>query len=215
MAILQTGPINSSEYTRSTPTRTPLPPGIYKGIITKTAQKDTGGSNGKAPGVMVEIEFDITHPEEFSNRKFWDRFNVVNQSEKARRISVEALADLTLACGLPVLMDDEELLAHEVIMELSIEKGKPYTNKQGQQVDGDDQNKCEKYWHVNTDLDAAKKAQKEQKAAAPAKASAATNVAQKWGAQKPAAAPVQAQAAVAQQAAPVQTATAPWKRNKQ
>lgn len=235
MAALQGGPINANEYQRSAPEGTPLPPGLYKGIITKTDQKDTAGEKG--PGVMVVVEFDITWPEEHSNRKFWDRFNIINPSLDTVRIAREGLADLAKAAYHPdfILQDDEELQGREVVLELYIEKGKQYKDKHtGMMKDGKDQNKCRKYWHVDTDVESAKKAMKEQKSATKAPGAvpaarpstapqgAVSNVAQKWGSQK-AAAPV-AQAAAPQpvqqtvQAASPQPSAgapvAPWKRNK-
>lgn len=242
MAQLQGGPIHSDSYTRSSPESTPLPPGVYRGIPVKTEQKDTAGEKG--PGVQVVVEFDITHPEDFSNRKFWDRFNVMNPSADTVRIAKEGLADLAKACGIHELNDDEQLLGNEVILELSIEKGKPYKDKHtGALRDGKDSNKCRKYWPLGTDVDAAKKTQKTQvptaaRAAPPQ--GATSNAAQKWGGQKPVSATPPAAAAVARPAAqpdPVVQASAPapqaqaahqpaastapagsvapWKRNKQ
>lgn len=228
MAALQGGPINTNEYERTQVEGTPLPVGLYKGIITKTEQKDTAGNSG--PGIQVVVEFDITWPEEYSNRKFWDRFNVVNSNTDTVRIAKECLSDLAQAAfhkGFE-LNDDEELQGREVILDLGIEPAKPYVDKRGIQQAGKASNKCRKYWHVDTDIDAAKKAQKEQKSSAPVAARPVTQPqasapAQKWGGQKPAAAPAQqpAQQAPMQQQAPQQAVAAPagnvapWKRAKQ
>lgn len=229
MAELPGGPINTGEYERSTPDGSPLPNGYYKGMPVKVSQKETNGKNGA--GIMVEVEFDITWPEEYSNRKFWDRFNVVNSNRQTVQIAKEALADLGLACGHPVLSDDDQLLGREVLMQLYIEKGKPYTDKHGQQKEGKDQNRCRKYWSPDTTIEQAKATGKDKKAAPvpAARPVAAAGGPKKWGAPK-AATPVAAPAFIANEVAAAEAASqqsaaqpqatagaqvAPWKRNKQ
>lgn len=235
MAVLQGGPIDTNEYNRSIPQGTPLPPGLYQGVVTRTEQKPTAGKNGNPGGIMVEVEFDITAPEEYasSNRKVWDSFNVVNASAEAVRIAKEGISDLGKACGYAVLEDDEQLLGCEVIMRIAIDPAKPYTDKQGVQREGKPKNKILKYWAVGTDVEAAEAAAKAAAKTAPAAQTAAApqvaakpvatapSGASKW--QKPA---TQAAAAPAQQQAPAQAATprpaaaaasggAPWKKNAQ
>lgn len=222
MGMLSGGPISTGDYVRSVPESTPLPPGIYRGITVKATSQDLDNNGNR---IMLTVEFDITHPEEYSNRKFWDRFNIVNPSTDAMRISKEALADLGAAAGLATISDEEDLIGHEVQMELAIEPAKPYIDKQNVKRDGKASNKCKKYWPLGVEISAAKK---DQKAAAPVARPAATNTAQKWGGQKPAAAvaahavaqptPI---AAVAQSTPQPQASAAPagnvapWKRNKQ
>lgn len=236
MAALSGGVINTTETTRSMPDGTPLPAGIYQGIIVKTGQRETAAKNGNAPGMMVEIEFDITSPQEFANagRKFWDRFNILNASADAMRIGRECLADLGLACGYEVLEDDEQMQSCEVIMRLAVEEGKDYVNRQGVTVKGKPQNRCLKYWPVGTNVEEAERLAKEAKKAAPA-AGAATP-AQPSGSRWPTKAAPAAAAAPAPPATQSQTAAlrpavattalaatstaqagtaAPWKRAKQ
>ena len=216
MGLLSGGPISTGDYVRSTPYSTPLPPGNYRGISVKATSQDLD-NNGQR--IMLTVEFDITYPEEFSNRKFWDRFNIVNPSVDATRISKEALADLGAAAGLATINEEEDLIGHEVQMEITVEPAKPYKDKRtGEQKDGKPSNKCEKYWPLGVEIKEVKAA---QKATATAAKPAAVSPAQKWGGQKPIATP--AGAAVAQQnqvAAQSATPTAavapvPWKRNKQ
>ena len=234
--MLPGGPIRTGDYTRSSPEGTPLPLGNYRGIPVKQTLQDLDNDGQR---LMLTIEFDITFPEEYSNRKFWDKFNLVNPSADAMRISKEALADLGAACGLAEINEADDLLNNEVQLELVVEKGKPYKDKHtGTMRDGKDSNKCKKYWQLGVDIEAAKKAAKDQKGgsapSAPAQsAPAKSTAAQKWGGQKPATAtpPVAAAvakpapaAAPAQAAQPEQAASqpaasagpkAPWKRNKQ
>lgn len=198
MATLQTGALNTGEYERQIiEGGTPLPPGVYTGIVVKAAQKGV-----KNNGVMLEVEIDITKPVEFANRKFWDRFNLVNANLDTVRIAKEGLADLAKAAGIAMLSDDQDLIGREVIMELYVEKGKAYQDKHtGAMKEGKDQNRCKKYWPVGTNVDEARKAYKANQKANPAPMAKAG-----WGN------PAPAQATPAP-AAP-QTDVAPWKRNK-
>lgn len=229
MVSLHGGPINTTETTRSMPDGTPLPPGIYHGIAVKTGQRETQGKNGNPGGIMVEVEFDITHPEEFANagRKFWDRFNIQNASAEAQRIGRECLADLGLACGHQVLEDDEQLQGQEVMMRLAIEEGKDYVNRQGATVKGKPQNRCLKYWPVGTNVEEAERAAKERKqgASTPAAAVQQASSAPKQSWNKPAAAsaatqPVAAQVVSQQSSSPQGVGNqaagnvAPWKRKQ-
>jgi hypothetical protein len=114
--------LNTGEVEYSTGSRDPLPAGVYSLIVVRTQQKETNGDKG--PGVMVEVEFDITSPDQYTRRKFWDTFNIMNPSQEATRIGLEQLTKLAKAAGLPVLRDDAELLNREVQAELYIGKDK-------------------------------------------------------------------------------------------
>lgn len=204
MASLAGGAIDTTTTVRTMPEGTPLPPGIYQGLITRTAQKPTNDQSG----MFVEVEFDIKAPVEFDGRKFWDRFNIVNQSADATRIGRECLADLGAAAGYPLLEDDMQLQGQQVLMELVVEPAKQYKDKNGVQRDGKAQNKCRKYWPLGTDIEAAKAAQKAAKAAqsgvaapGPAKAAPAPAARPSWN--NKAAAPAQVAQPVATVAQPV------------
>lgn len=229
MAALSGGAINTTETTRSIPSGTPLPAGIYQGVIVKTGQKPTAAKNGNPAGMMVEVEFDISSPQEFASagRKFWDRFNILNASADAMRIGRECLADLALACGYEVLEDDEQMIGHEVIMKLGIDPAKPYTNAQGIVVEGKPQNRCLKYWVIGTNVEEADRVAREaKKSAVVAQGSPASASAPRWPTK---AAPQAAPASAPQVAAPQQPAStapastpaaapaaagAPWKRKQ-
>lgn len=132
--------LNTEEHERTAPTGgTPLPAGLYHGVVTRTQLKDTKDTTGK----YLEVEFDISHPSEFSNRKFWDRFNLINKSAEATRIGKEQLSDLSKASGIQVLSDDTDLHGKEVAMILKVRP--PKDNFQAS-------NECEKYWPVGTTL---------------------------------------------------------------
>lgn len=117
--------INTSEVEYNTGSREPLPAGVYSLIVVRTLQKDTKGEKGA--GVMVEVEFDITGPDQYTRRKFWDSFNIMNPSAEAQRIGLEQLGKLAKAAGIAVLEDDTELLDKEVQAEIYIGKDKNNT----------------------------------------------------------------------------------------
>ena len=139
--------LNTSEYERKVVESTPLPQGIYQGIVVRVQQKDTRDKTG----VYEEVEFDIKYPEQYSNRKFWDRFNVSNQSVKAQQIGREGFSDLAKAAGVNgIINDDQEILGKEVLLEITIvaSENPKYPNPS---------NACRKYWPLGTDVEAARK----------------------------------------------------------
>ncbi len=112
--------INTSDVEYNTGSREPLPAGIYSLIVVRTIQKETK----KKDGVFVEVEFDITAPDQYTRRKFWDTFNIMNPSVDATRIGLEQLGKLAKAAGIAVLQDDAELLDKEIQAEIYIGKEK-------------------------------------------------------------------------------------------
>ena len=164
--------LDTTQHERTAPTGgTPLPAGMYHGVITRTQLKDTKDGTG----AYLEVEYDISHPSEYGNRKFWDRFNIQNKSAEATRIGKEQLSDLAKAAGLKILNEDTDLHGKEVAMVLRVRPPKDQFSAS---------NECDKYWPVGTTLE-----QHEAwrgKKASPAGAAAAT-AKPAWGA-KPAAA---------------------------
>lgn len=182
--------INTTEHERSAPTGgAPLPAGVYTMTIVRMAIKPV-----KNNGMQFEVEFDISAPPQFSNRKFWDRFNIVNNSANkaiTEKIAKEALADLGKAAGIHGNLTEEMLLGKTV-------QGRLFVKPSENPAYPEPKNECRKYYPVGVDADATDKA---AKGAAPAQA--ATGAKPNWntaGTPAPAAAPVAA--------AP----PAPWKR---
>ena len=134
--------INTGEVEYNTGTREPLPSGVYSLVAVRSIQKETK----KKDGVFVEVEFDITAPEQYTRRKFWDTFNIMNPSADATRIGLEQLGKLAKAAGIPVLEDDQELLNREVQAEI-------YIGKDG---NGTPRNRVSGYYPVGVDVKAFK-----------------------------------------------------------
>lgn len=156
---------NTNEYERSAPKGTALPPGLYTMTVVRVQQKQTKDGSG----VYEEVEFDIQTPTEFGNRKFWDRFNVINKSQKAQQIGREGICDLAKAAGINgALNDDQELLGKTV-------QGRILVKESGNPQYPQPKNECRKYYAVGVNADeadagsksAAKTAQADTPAAKP------------------------------------------------
>lgn len=174
--------INTTEYEeRSAPHAGPLPAGVYTMTISRVQQKRTKDNTG----VYEEVEFDIVSPAQYGNRKFWDRFNIINKSAEAQKIGREGISDLGKACGIfGVINDDQDLLGKTVQGRLIV---KPSDNPQYPEP----KNECRKYYPVGVDADAEDKKKKGEATATPTQAknswnNAGTPPAQQQAAQAPA-----------------------------
>lgn len=173
---------------------TPLPSGFYSGIITRAELRDNKPTAKDPNGKYLEVEFDITSPSDFGNRKFWDKFNLVNSNAIAVKIGKEQLSDLAQALGMTNLGDAEEMIGKECSFVLSVKPAEgPYQAS----------NNCMKYLPIGStqaDYDAWYAAKKG--------ASKAGQVPERkaWGA------PVAAPAAEAAAPAATGKKAAPWKK---
>lgn len=134
---------------------TPLPPGGYTVTIVRTALKKTKPGT-PSEGMMVEVEFDISFPSEFSNRKHWERFNIVNPYlDESGRLSVQEdakkkLAQLGRACGVMGNLTEEELLGKSTEADIIVKKKKPWTDKNGVVHENEMENSVTKYYPVGS-----------------------------------------------------------------
>jgi hypothetical protein len=117
-----------------------LPVGFYRGIITRADMKDTKDNTGK----YLDVEFDITSPDEFSNRKFWAKFNLVNKSAVTVKIAKEHLGELIKALGFAHSPNTDELLGREASLYLAVDPAKNGYSES---------NKCMKYMSANATED--------------------------------------------------------------
>lgn len=98
----------------------PLPAGFYKAAITRAELKDNKPTAKDPNGKYLEVEFDINEPFEYGNRKFWDKFNLINTNPVAVKIGKEQLADLAQALGIAMLGDAEELIGGSCALYLTV-----------------------------------------------------------------------------------------------
>jgi len=114
--------LNTAEYERSVGSgeSSPLPAGFYSGTITRSELRDNKSTAKDPNGKYLEVEFDIAEPSEFGNRKFWDKFNLMNTNPVAVKIGKEQLADLAKAVGLETLNEADELEGKSVSFYLTV-----------------------------------------------------------------------------------------------
>lgn len=173
--------INTEEYERTAgSSEAHLPAGFYSGIVTRAEIRDNSERAKDPNGKYLEVEFDITSPSQFGNRKFWDKFNIINANQDAVRIGKEHLSDLAKALGFGVLGDSDDLLGHECCFYLEV---RPAAN--GFQAS----NQCKKYLPTgSTEADYKKWLASRKKGG-----DTATAERPKWGGAEQAAAPAQAE----------------------
>ncbi len=184
--------LNTNEHERSigTGSNEPLAVGFYDLVITRNVMKQNSEKAKDPQGKYIEVEFDVQNT---NNRKYWEKFNIINKSQDAVRIGKEHFADLLKAVGITSLPAGE------------LDEGDPIPDLNGRSVCGylviekgsngfADSNKCQKYLPSgSTEADyqawyASKKGSAPAKGAVPEKKT--------WGAAAPAAeaAPVATQA---------------------
>lgn len=121
---------------------TPLPAGQYKAMIVSSEMKDA--STG---GRYLQLEIDVTEGN-YSGRKLFERLNLENKNPQAVEIAFKTLSSICKAVALAEIGDSNQLHNKPFLMELDIEKGKPYT-KDGVEKMGSDQNRIKKYLPIS------------------------------------------------------------------
>jgi hypothetical protein len=95
-----------------------IPTGWYPAIIENAEIKDNSKGTGKILAVQYEIIGD-----NFSGRKMFSNFNIVNPNQKAVEIAQRELAGLGQACAIPVLTDTTELLGKMIQIRIKVVPG--------------------------------------------------------------------------------------------
>lgn len=118
--------VNTEEYERTAGGGDGhLPAGFYSGIVTRAEIRNNSERAKDPNGKYLEVEFDISAPQQFGNRKFWDKFNTINANAGAVRIGKEHLSDLAKALGISgTLNDSDELLGRECCFYLEVRPAK-------------------------------------------------------------------------------------------
>lgn len=97
---------------------TPVPPGVYTGMIVASEIKAT-----EAGGEMIVLEIDIQEGEH-AGRKLFERLNIKNDNVKAVDIAFRTLGEIVKAVGKTTIKDTEELHNKRISMEVRVEPGK-------------------------------------------------------------------------------------------
>jgi len=82
----------------------PIPPGTYTMQVIESKIDDTRTGTGQ----MLVLTLEIIDGE-YTNRRIWDRLNIVNQNPDAQRIAQQALRALCMELEISELKDSEEL----------------------------------------------------------------------------------------------------------
>lgn len=121
----------------------PVPPGIYTGMITNSELKETNSKTGQ----YILLEIDIQGGE-YEGRKLFERLNIKNDNQKAVDIAFRTLGEIVKAVGKTTIKDTEELHNKKFTMEVRVEPAKPYV-KDGVEQPGSPQNSIKKFLPVS------------------------------------------------------------------
>lgn len=97
----------------------PLPPGDYPVVIDKSEVKTTSSGTGSYINLTLKV-VGSNH----TGRLIFDRITTRNQSVQAQQIGDKRMQQLRIACGIPVLTDDQQLLQKQLIVTVGIEPAK-------------------------------------------------------------------------------------------
>lgn len=96
----------------------PIPAGDYKAMITESQMKSTKAGTGQ----YLQLDWEITDGQ-YTDRKIWDRLNLVNPNPTAVDIAKRDLASIMRAVGLDKIDDTEQLHYKEVMITVTVRKG--------------------------------------------------------------------------------------------
>lgn len=137
----------------------PVPAGVYTGMIVNAELKPTNATKDQMPDGAVYSEYLKTNPKAAGflaleidlldngaeGRKIFHNLNLINDNETAVNIALGQLKQLLESVGMKTWGgEDSELLNKRFKVDVAVETGKPYV-KNGQQVEGRVQNKVKKF----------------------------------------------------------------------
>lgn len=141
--------------------------GTYTAVIVSSDLKETNNKKG----MYLQLQVVITDGQ-YANTEFTERLNIVNDNQKAVEIAYRTLARISEAVGMDSTpADSEELHNKKLMIEVKTEKGKPWTDNEGNEREGKDKSVIYKFYPLPASGVSAKpKAAASAFAAEPAKA---------------------------------------------
>ena len=134
VALPQTFKVNDPAVAGGSGKTVLIPEGNYKAIIINSDFKDTSNKEGK----FLELELVIVEGD-FKDTVFFQRLNLINNNQKAVEIAYKTLARISEAIGLEETPAESNQLHNQpLLIEVKTEAGKPWTNSQGEKVEGSD-----------------------------------------------------------------------------
>lgn len=121
-----------------------IPPGQYPAVIVDSGMKETSNRQGQ----FLWLKLIITAGQ-YANTEFTERLNIINQNNTAVEIAYKTLARISEAVGMTQTPGDSmQLHNRSLIIDVSTEAGKAYTDNNGQQKMGSDKSIIKKYLPV-------------------------------------------------------------------
>lgn len=117
-----------------------IQPGTYKAMIVESEMKATKGGDGAYLELKIQLE---------DGRSLKERLNIQNKNETAVMIAYQTLAKICKACNKTSVQNTDELHNIRFMIEVAVEKGKPYKDKDGVEKQGYDQNTIKRYMSLN------------------------------------------------------------------
>lgn len=118
-----------------------IPEGSYKAIIISSEMKD----NSSATGQFLALEVAIIEGD-YTDTTFTERLNLINPNQKAVEIAYKTLARMAEALGMEETPSDSSQLHNQpLLIEVKTKAGTPWTNNQGEKVEGKDKSEIKAY----------------------------------------------------------------------
>lgn len=141
-----------------------IPEGLYKAVIVNSELRDAS-SGGKYIALIV-----VLTEGQYANTELIERLNISNSNDIAVQIAYKTLASIAKAVGLTKTPSDtSELHNKPLIVDIKTEKGKDWTDRDGNLREGKDKSVIKGYKAVSGDH------VKSQQSPAPASSGAAGN----------------------------------------
>ena len=111
-----------------------IPEGNYTAIIVNSEMKD----NSSGTGQFLALEVAIVDGD-YRDTVFTERLNLINPNQKAVEIAYKTLARISEALGMEQTPSDSAQLHNQpLLIEIKTKKGEPWTNNQGEKIEGKD-----------------------------------------------------------------------------
>ncbi|NOG73738.1 DUF669 domain-containing protein [Roseicella sp. DB1501] len=115
-------PINANDIPERSD-YTPVPPATYTAMITASEEKQNGPNSKDPTGSQVVLTVEIVDGE-YTGRKIFERLNLNNASEDARKIAFETLGEITRAVGRTTVSRSEDLHDRRMLIDVTVTPAK-------------------------------------------------------------------------------------------
>lgn len=141
VALPQTFKVNDPAVAGGSGKSVLIPEGNYKAIIINSDFKDTNDKAGK----KLELEIVIVEGD-YKDTVFIENLNLINNSQKAVEVAYKTLARISEAIGLEETPADSNLLHNQpLLIEVKTKPAEPWTNKEGQKMEGKERSEIKGY----------------------------------------------------------------------